>query len=138
MPGQQRKAHQEQEQIGERDPLMRHVVAEAGEAGAVLETGEDEFVHDDRGKAAEGDLKRLVMEQRDPEQRQREEDEVDGYSKHKTLITDRLESTVKRVTVTLRYFSAFNQPAISLTAILACCSSLPMVKKPWNWPGKCR
>jgi hypothetical protein len=45
---------------------MRHVVAEAGEARAILETGEDEFVDDDRGKAAERDLKRLVMEQRDP------------------------------------------------------------------------
>jgi len=37
-----------------------------------------------------------------------------------------------------RYFSAFIQPAISLTAILAWFNSLPMVKKPWNWPEKCR
>ena len=41
---------------------MRHVVAEAGQARAVLETGEDQFVDDDRGKAAKCDLKRLVME----------------------------------------------------------------------------
>ena len=41
---------------------MRHVVAEAGQARAVLETGEDQFVDDDRGKAGERDLKRLVME----------------------------------------------------------------------------
>ena len=61
---------------------MRHVVAEAGQARTVLETGEDQFVDDDRGKAGERDLKRLVMEQCDPEQRQREQDEVDGYSKH--------------------------------------------------------
>ena len=83
MPGQQRKPHQQQEQIGERDPLMRHVVAEAGQARTVLEAGEDQFVDDDRGKAGERDLKRLVMEQRDPKQRQREQDEVDGYSEHK-------------------------------------------------------
>ena len=83
MPGQQRKPHQQQEQIGERDPLMRHVVAEAGQARTVLEAGEDQFVDDDRGKAGQRDLKRLVMEQRDTEQRQREQDEVDGYSEHK-------------------------------------------------------
>src|SRR4051794_30353792 len=62
---------------------MRHVVAEAGQARTVLESGEGQFVDDDRGKAGQRDLKRLVMEQRDPEQRQREQDEVDGYSKHK-------------------------------------------------------
>ena len=50
MAGQQRKSHQQQEQIGQRDPLMRHVVAEAAEAGAVFEAGEDEFVDDDHGK----------------------------------------------------------------------------------------
>ena len=35
-------------------------------------------------------------------------------------------------------FSAFSQPPISVAATLACCNSLPMVKKPWNWPGKRR
>ena len=35
-------------------------------------------------------------------------------------------------------FSAFSQAPISLAATLACCSNLPMVKKPWNWPGKFR
>ena len=34
-------------------------------------------------------------------------------------------------------FSAFSQLAMSLAATFACCSNLPMVKKPWNWPGKC-
>lgn len=24
---------------------------------------------------------------------------------------------------------------MSLAATLACCNNLPMVKKPWNWPG---
>jgi hypothetical protein len=62
------------------------MVAEAFEARTVLETGEDQFVDDDRGKAAECDFKRLVMEQRDPEQRQREQDEVEGYSKHKNRL----------------------------------------------------
>jgi len=86
MPGQQRKPHQEQEQIGERDPLMRHMVAEAVQARTVLEPGKDQFVDDDRGKAGQRDFQRLVMEQRDPKQRQREQDEVDGYSKHKNRL----------------------------------------------------
>ena len=41
---------------------MPQVVAEAGEARAVLETGEDQLVDDDRGQTGERDLKRLVME----------------------------------------------------------------------------
>ena len=32
-------------------------------------------------------------------------------------------------------FNAFSQVAISLAATSACGSNLPMVKKPWNWPG---
>ena len=56
------QSHQQQEQIGERDPLMRHVMGKAIEARAVLEAGKYQFVGDDRGKAGQGDLKRLVME----------------------------------------------------------------------------
>ena len=91
------------------------------------------------------DLKRLVVEQRDTQQRQREQDEVDGYSEHKDRFDHnvlewprRIRESQKSAAGTVRYFSAFSQPAISLAATLACCSSLPMVKKPWNWPGKCR
>jgi hypothetical protein len=40
--------------------------------------------------------------------------------------------------VALAQFSPFSQTPISLAATLACCSSLPIVKKPWNWPGKLR
>ena len=62
---------------------MRHVVAEAAEAGALFEAGEDELVDDDDGNARQRDLKRLVVEQRDTQQRQGKQDEVDGYSEHK-------------------------------------------------------
>ena len=41
---------------------MRHVVAEAVEACAVFEAGEDELVGDDDGEAGQRDLKGLVME----------------------------------------------------------------------------
>ncbi len=86
-----------------------------------------------------------MMEQRDPKQRQREQDEVDGYSKHKDRFDHnglkyalKISRSYGRAVRNAHHFSAFSQPAISLTATLACCSSLPMVKKPWNWPGKCR
>ena len=62
---------------------MRHVVAEAAQARTVLESGEDHLVDDDRGKPGQRDRQRVAMEQRDAEQRQREQDEIDGYSKHK-------------------------------------------------------
>ena len=145
MPGQQRKPHQQQEQVAERDPLMRHVVAEAAEAGAVFEAGEDELVDDDDGKARSA----------------RPEASCGGTARHPSSVsanrmkstgipntrmgsitTPRMAGRIREVTEmaagNVRYFSAFSQPAISVTATLACCSSLPMVKKPWNWPGKCR
>ena len=124
---------------------MCHVVAEAGQARTVLETREDQFVDDNRAEPGQRDRQRVMMEQCDPEQRQREQDEVDGYSKHKDRFNHNgLEYTLETFTNSgmsdgnLHYFSALSQSAISLTAMLACCSSLPMVKKPWNWPGKCR
>ena len=61
-------------------------MAETGQPRTVLEAGEDQFVDDNSDKACERDVKRLVMEQRDAEQRQREQDEVDGYSKQKYRI----------------------------------------------------
>ena len=78
MPRQQRKAHQQQEQVGEDHPLVLHVQREAGEPGAELEAGEDELVERDRRKPGQRDLQRVMMKQRDAEQRQREQDEIDG------------------------------------------------------------
>ena len=77
MPRQERKAHQQQEQVGEDHPLVLHVQGEAGQPGAELEAGEDELVDDDRGEPGERDLQRLVMQDGDADQRQREQDEVD-------------------------------------------------------------
>ena len=56
---------------------MLHVQREPAEPAAELEPGEPELVDDDRRQAGERDLQRMVVEQRDPEQRQREQDEVD-------------------------------------------------------------
>ena len=78
MARQQRKAHQQQEQVGEDHPLVLHVQRETAEARPELEAGEAELVGDDGGEPGQRHLQRVVVEQRDAEQRQREQDEVDG------------------------------------------------------------
>ena len=97
MPRQQRKAHQQQKQVRQNHRLVLHVQAEAGEPGAGLETGEDQLVEHDRGKARQRDLQRLVMEESDADQRQREQDEVDGDAEHiDRLCRRRLRSRGRR------------------------------------------
>ena len=56
---------------------MPQVPGQAGQAGAVLEAGEAELVERDGGEAGQRHLQRVVVEERDAEQRQREQDEVD-------------------------------------------------------------
>ena len=56
---------------------MLHVQAEAREAGAELEAGEGDLVERDRREARERDRERVIVQQRDAEQGQREQDEVD-------------------------------------------------------------
>src|SRR5229473_3661386 len=82
VPRQKRKSHQQQEQISEDDPLMRHVLAEAAQSRTEFESGEDELVDDDGRESGQRDRKRVTMKQRHAEQGQREQDEIDGYSKH--------------------------------------------------------
>ena len=77
MPRQEREAHQEQEQVGEDHPFVLEVQAEAGEAGAVFEAGEQELVERDGREPGERDCERVMVEQGDPEQGQAEQDEVD-------------------------------------------------------------
>ena len=60
---------------------MRHVLAEAAKPGAEFESGEGELVDDDGGEPGQRHRQRVVVEQRDAEQRQREQDEIDGDSK---------------------------------------------------------
>ena len=61
VPRQQREAHQQQEQVGEDDPLVLHVQRKAAEPGTELESGEDDLVERDRGKPRERHLQRVVM-----------------------------------------------------------------------------
>src|SRR6188768_2054581 len=60
---------------------MRHVVAEAAESHTELESGEGHFVDDDGGEAGQRYRQAVAMKQCDAEQRQREQDEIDGDSK---------------------------------------------------------
>ena len=71
---------QEPEQVGEDHPLVREMQPQAGQARALLEARERELVDDDRGEPDQRDPERVVMEKRDAEQRQREQDEIDGDS----------------------------------------------------------
>jgi hypothetical protein len=77
MPRQQGETDQQAEQVGEQHPLVGHVHAEAGEAGAGLEAGEHDLVGGDRHQAGQRHLQYVVVEQGDAEQRRRKEDEID-------------------------------------------------------------
>ena len=74
----QGKAHEQEEQVGEDHGLVRHVLDEARQAGAVLEARKAQLVERDGGETGQGHLQRVVVEQGDAEQRQGEQDEVDG------------------------------------------------------------
>ena len=89
MAREQRKAHQQQEQVGEDHPLVLQVRGEARQAGAVLEAGEAELVERDGGKPGQRHLQRVVVEQRDAEQRQREQDEIDRDAGDKQRLAGR-------------------------------------------------
>ena len=77
MAREQRKPHQQQEQVGQDHPFVLHVQREAGEPGAEFEAGENELVERDGRKPGQRDVERVVVEQRDAEQRQAEQDEID-------------------------------------------------------------
>jgi hypothetical protein len=79
---QDREPHQQQEQVRKDHRFVLHVQHEAGEADAEFEAGENQLVEDDRGQPAERDLQRLVMENRDADERQRKQDEIDRDTEH--------------------------------------------------------
>jgi hypothetical protein len=61
---------------------VSHVKSEAAKAGSGFETGEDQLVDYDRGKADQCDRQRVTVEHCHAEKRQAEEDEVNGDSEH--------------------------------------------------------
>src|SRR5713226_2579481 len=80
VPGQKCKSHQQQEQIGQHHPFVRHMLAKAAESRAEFESGEGQLVNNDGGEPRQRHRKRVTMEQRHAEQGQREKNEINGYS----------------------------------------------------------
>jgi hypothetical protein len=62
VPRKKRETHQQEEQIAEDHPLVRHVTGKAGQAGAELEAGEDQLVQRDRHQAGQRHLQSVVVE----------------------------------------------------------------------------
>ena len=83
------KPHQQQEQVRQRDPLVRHVASEPAPPCAGLESGEADFVADDGDEADKRDRKRMTMKQRDAEQNEPEENEIEGNSSNQDRIGHR-------------------------------------------------
>src|SRR3954464_738276 len=61
---------------------MLQVLAESQQSDAVFESGEGELVCGYDRKTGERDWKRVMMKQRDADQRHCKQDEVNGYSKN--------------------------------------------------------
>ena len=61
---QQRKSHQQQEQISQDYPFVLHMLRKASESGTILKSSKGDFVCGDRRKTCEGDLKRVMMKER--------------------------------------------------------------------------
>lgn len=76
MARQQRKPHQQQEQITEERELVAQMCAETRQAGAVFKAGKGQFVSSNDPKTGERNGQGVPMKQRDPEQGQRKQDEI--------------------------------------------------------------
>jgi hypothetical protein len=77
----QRETEQQAQEIGEDDPLVGHVREKTPDAGSLLESGEQDLVAGDHDEAGERHPQRVRVEQRNADQRQRKQDEIDGYAK---------------------------------------------------------
>ena len=75
--GQHREAEQQAEQVGQRHPLVRGMRRQARQARAAGEAAHREAPQRDGQRAAQRDLQRVMVQRRDAEQRQREEQELD-------------------------------------------------------------
>ncbi|WP_228218546.1 hypothetical protein [Aromatoleum toluclasticum] len=80
VPREDREAHQQAEQVGEGDPIMAEVTQPPCDTGTRRETGKYYIVLADDVEAGLRDLQGVVVEQRHAEQRERKQDEIDGYA----------------------------------------------------------
>ena len=79
MFGEQRKAKQQTQKIGEDDPLMAEVADQTGQAWPRLETGHYELVQRHHNEAANRNVEGVLLEQCDAKQHARKQNEIDGY-----------------------------------------------------------
>ena len=75
---QQREAHEQPEEIRENHPLVGEEPREAFQSRALREPGEHELVGRDDREPVDSDPQRVMVEERDPQQDQGEQDEIDG------------------------------------------------------------
>ena len=76
MPRQDSETHQQQKQIGENNPFVVKLEHQAWQARALPEAGKHQLVKRDGHKPNQRDLKRLVVEHRDTQQREAEQNEI--------------------------------------------------------------
>jgi len=86
MPGKQREAEQEAQEIGENHPFVPEMSPEPAQSRAFLESGEAQLVQGDHGEADESDVERVPVEQRDAQQGEGEQDEIDRDAEHRKTV----------------------------------------------------
>ena len=77
VPRQKGEPGEETEEVGEDDPFVSQVRQKAERSRAGSEAGEKDLVQRDRGQPGEGDTQGVMMKQRDPHEKEPEEDEID-------------------------------------------------------------
>jgi hypothetical protein len=78
--GQQRKAEQQAQQVGEQHPFLAEVIEPAGDAGSFRERRKRDLEQRYHDHAADGDRQRMVVKQRDSDQGQPEQQEIDRHT----------------------------------------------------------
>ncbi len=86
MARQQRKPEQQTKKIGEDHPFVVQMREQTGNAAARLEPGKGQLVRGDDGEPGQADPERVMVEQRDAEERQREEDEIDRDARERRAV----------------------------------------------------
>ena len=77
MPGEQREADDQEQQVDHQDPLAGEMRAEAGRSRRAAKRREDELVDRDDAQADQGDAQRMAVQHRDAGEDGGEEDEFD-------------------------------------------------------------
>src|SRR5690349_17560805 len=81
MTGEERKTGENAKEIGERDPFMGEVSKKTGNARTIRESGKQDFVNSDCSQPEERNRQRVVVENRNPEEGECEENEIEGDPK---------------------------------------------------------